>query len=380
MIGKYTKTGMFFLLTSFAAFSAPYFEENTPPSFADNLHLSHISDSMDENWLPDITVLPDKTEVARLTEHMAKVMEADKDTKCTSVNLNLRMLIFQHFVIYQHMVNAEHIFFDEKTAHQWAHVLGMILQESSGDSANITSMSGRSISTYSSETDLKEWRVILNLTRQSRIHLNYQTNFGLTQTSADRLFDAFRLSKDQTYDTTFLEGRQGASTPGKVVLNTAIAIRRLIWFYKGFAQGRTSESEGRLPKQDITKPQYLARYRTGLNMALMYCGTQFMFKRRSPTDGIIEHTRLLKAMASIAYCKLGDEETGFGVNTVDEKCFAEWVTLCPALNIDIATLTPLSYFASRKVGPVCEDTFNRLIIKKPPNQQGVETNGLDVIL
>ena len=74
---------------------------------------------------------------------------------------------------------------------------------------------------------------------------------------------------------------------------------------------------------------------------------------------------LARAMGSIAYCKFGNSQTGYGMNEFDEKCFAEWVTLCPALNVDIAALTPLSYFATRNVSPVCEDMFNQLLIKQP---------------
>ncbi|MBA3536692.1 MAG: hypothetical protein H0T84_08805 [Tatlockia sp.] len=75
--------------------------------------------------------------------------------------------------------------------------------------------------------------------------------------------------------------------------------------------------------------------------------------------------RLKNALGSIAYCKLGNAKSGYGKNEFDEKCFAEWVTLCPGLNIDIALLTPLSYFATRNEKPVCEETFKRLLIKRP---------------
>lgn len=362
MIKKYIKILILLSLTPLIA-SAAYLD--ALPSFADYLHLSRSKDPAEHGWLPEVTGLPNKDQVAHLNQRMLNVISKDTDKKCTSIDVHLRMMIFQHFLIYQHMVNTQNVYFDDKTAHQWAHVLAMILKESSGDSTNITDMSGHSVSTDNSKTNLQQWRAIFNLTKQSHVELNDQTNFGLTQMSTDRLFDAFCLTKDQKYDTAFLEGREGASTPGKVVLNTAIAIRRLIWFYQEFAQGRIVESEGRLRQQDISNPKFSARYKKGLDMAILYCGTGFMFRGGALTDGAKKTSKLRNAMASIAYCKLGNPQEGYGTEEVDEKCFAEWVTLCPALNIDIATLTPLRYFATRNEKPVCEDTFKQLINKKP---------------
>lgn len=346
----------------------PYFDKLAPPSFADPIPMSRSTNDVDHGWLAELIGLPNPQQVKIITQHVLKIMNEETNQRCTSINVHLRMLMFQHFAIYQHMENAQDVYFNDKIAYQWAHVLAMILKESSGDSTSITDMSGHSISTYHSKTNLRQWREISNLTTQDRIQFNYQTNFGLTQMSADRLFDAFRLAKTQQYDSTYLEGREGIATPGKIVLNTAVAIRRLIWFYQDFSQGRTSESEARIPKQFINNPKYSARYKQGLNLALLYCGTRLMFRGKSLDSGMEKTEKLQNAMRSIAYCKLGNPQTGYGVNEVDEKCFAQWVTLCPALNIDIATLTPLSYFATRDALPVCEETFKRLINKKPADE------------
>jgi hypothetical protein len=356
-------------LVPLMAYSAPYFDEHAPPSYADYIPLSHAKDSLDKGWLPLLTGLPDEDQVALLTQYMLDTIKQEKDPKCTSINVHLRKIIFQHFLIYQHLVNAQHVYLDDKIAHQWAHVLAMILKESSGDSTSITDMNGDSISTYRSKTNLQQWQKIITLSNQGKVQMNSQTNFGLTQLSSDRLTDAFHLAKNQRYDTAFLEGKEGASTPGKIKLNTAIAIRRIIWFYQDFAQGRTSESESRIPKKDIYKPEFYERYQAGLNLALLYCGTGFMFRGKSFEDGGKKMSLLKKAMASIAYCKLGNSQAGYGVNEIDEKCFAEWVTLCPALNIDIATLTPLSYFETRGATPVCEGTFKQLITTKSNNKK-----------
>ena len=356
-IRHYLKVLIF--ITPMMASAAPFFEEKAPPSLADHLHLTHSQVSEDGGWLPNLTGLPNINQVLR-TQHLVDVMMEDKDPKCTSIDLHLRKMIFQHFLVYQQMANAQHIYLDEQIEHRWAHILAMILKESGGDSTNITDMRGHSISTHVPKTNLQQWKKISNLTVQSRIPMNYQTNFGLTQISADRLFDAFRLAKDQRYDTAYLEGREGASTPRKIELNTAIAIRRLIWLYQGFAQGRIVETDERIPEENISKPEFSARYQKGLNMALLYCGTNLMFSEGYPESRGKEMSELQNAIASIAYCKLGNPQTGYGVSEVEQQCFAKWVTLCPTLNIDIAALTPLSYFATRAASPVCEDTFKRL--------------------
>ncbi len=346
------------------------FEDNPLISFVERLHLAYSKNPVDSRWLPELTGLPDSHQVALLTQHMIDIMMKEQDTQCTSIDMNLRMMIFQHFVIYQHMLNAQHVYFNRQTAHQWAHVLAMILKESSGDSTNITDMCGYSISTNDARANLQQWKQILRLSSQSQIELNYQTNFGLTQTSSDRLFDAFHLTQNQKHDTVFLEGKENTFTSEQQHLNTAIVIRRLIWFYQGFAEGRVFESQRPLSQDEINNPEFSSRYHDGIEMALLYCGTRFMFRGVDQNSPGQESLDLNNAMASIAYCKIGNQKIGYGENEVDEQCFAEWVTLCPALNVDIATLTPLSYFATRGAKPVCEETFNRLINTKPSHEQG----------
>ena len=335
-----------------------------PPSLADHLGSSPFAKAVDEHWLPDLTGLPNPEQVALLTQQISSFIKIDQDPTCSAIDLNLRMMIFQHFAIYQYLVNAQNIYFDDAIAHQWAHILAMVLKESSVDSSSITSMSGQSLSTYSTETNLQHWREILTLSKQSQIQMNFQTNFGLTQLSSDRLFAAFRLAQEDTPETAFLEGREGLATPGKQVLNTAIAVRRLIWFYQDFAQGRIAEIAQRIHRKDMNSPDFSARYQAGLERALLYCGTAFMFGDPNEQTDKAKMRLLKNAMASIAYCKLGNARGGYGKNQIDETCFAQWVTLCPALNIDIATLTPLSYFATRGQTPVCETMFRRLLHKK----------------
>jgi hypothetical protein len=351
----------FFALTTL---SQPNFAESILPSIPDEPELSSTKkDPVDGGWLPNLTGLPDLNVLMEISDPLVDVVMNEKDAQCNAIDPNLRMLIFQHFVTHQHMANAQGVYFDKKIAHRWARVLAMILKESSGDSTNITDMTGRSISTYQSKTTLGQWQKILELSKQTRIKLDYQTNFGLTQASSDRLFNAFKLAENENSHTEFLAGKEGSLSKKKVKLNTAIAIRRLVWFYQDFAQGRIKQSDARIKEADIESPEFYERYQEGLKMAVIYCGTRFMFETPQYT-GKKEH-ELRNAISTIAYCKLGNAKSGYGKK--DATCFAQWVTLCPALNIDMAILTPLSYFQTRGEKPICERTFMQLIKQREEN-------------
>ena len=330
--------------------------ENQPP-------VSTVQVPITSSLMPDLTGLPSQKQIISLTQNVIDVMSEDTDPQCNAIDLRLRMMIFQHFVIYQHMLNAQNIYLNSQVAHLWAHVLAMILKESGGDAFEISDMTGNTILANQADANLQQWQNIIQLIQNSSLEFNYQTNFGLSQTSFDRLFVAFRLAQSQQYDTSYLEGINGLLTPKKSTLNTAVAIRRLIWFYQDFAQGRLTDSEGRMSEADINLPEFNARYKESLNMALLYCGTPWLFHEVIP-NSINGMTSLQNAMASIAYCSLGDKRSDENGNKLDEICFAKWVTLCPALNVDIATLTPLSYFQTRNATPVCEKTFNALIKQK----------------
>lgn len=341
-------------LSLFTAFASPVLGAETNPK-----------DAIDHHWLPNLTGLPDEEQVESLTERFEEAMALEPDKRCNAIDYNLRTVVFQNYLIYQSLANAQGFYFTEKTAMRYAHILAMIVKESSGDSTNITDFKGRSISTSEADTNLQRWNDLLKLSIQRKIQLNTQTNFGLTQLSADRLFVAFKLAHTNKHGKDFLMGKEGVKSPNAITLNTAIAIRRLIWFYQDFAQGRLSQNDSRIHPEDIYKPEYNERYQTGLRRALMYCGTRYLFGAENQADWLNQYTNFEKAMASIAYCKLGNAESGYGRTKIDEKCFAEWVTLCPALNVNIALLTPLSYFQTRDEKPVCLDTFKRLINKKP---------------
>lgn len=353
---------MFCSLGLSMALSVECFAQTTSLEQADEIILyGKHKDPIDGHWLPNLIGLPPKSLVRLLTIPLIDIVFNEKDKRCRAINPNLRMLMYQHFVIQQYMANAQGIYFDNEIARNWAHILAMILKESSGDSASITDMKGHSISTFTSQTNIQRWEKIMKLAASSPLPLNYQTNFGLAQMSADRLFVVFQLIKDPNINTEFLEGNEYPSTPRQVPLNSAIAIRRLIWFYQDFAQGRIYQLDRRIHQKDINKPEFSHRYQEGLDRAILYCGTRFMFA--APPN----HEILSNAMAEIAYCKLGNAKEGYGKDEIDEKCFALWVTICPALNIDIALVTSLSYFQTRGEKPVCEKTFEQLMVKKPNN-------------
>lgn len=363
----FIKKLMLLLTIPMVTLAIPNLDLFSPKSLADHLHLKRAKDPIDGGWLPNLTGLPNKAEVKLLDEKVRVVMAEETEARCNAIDPQLRMLFFAHFAVYQKMANAQDIYLNKNNAEQWAHVMAMTLNESSGDSTNITDFQGHSYSTYKPTSNLSRWQKILTLTANTPIKLDFQTNFGLTQASTDRVFLAFKLASDQRYDTAYLEGIQGADTPHKVPLNTAIAVRRLIWFYQDFAQGRITQMDQRIHYADIKQAQYRQRYEEGIDAAIMYCGTRFMFE-----EGKKDFKKLKEALSSIAYCKLGNSQQGYGKREIDEKCFAQWVTICPALNIDIATITPLQYFATRNAKPVCQGTFERLLVKKPSVTQRVK--------
>lgn len=349
-------------LSLLMALAYPISVEDTP-----KLVLKEKKDLVNYNWLSDIVGVPDKEQVEILTWHVADVMKEEQDRRCIAIDYNLRMLVFQNFVIYQHMSNKQDHYFKERMALKYAHVLAMILKESSGDPTNVTGMSGRSISTNRPNANLQRWKDLLKTTKQKGIKFNSQTNFGLTQLSIDRLYVVFKLAHGASHNQDFLEGKYGDATHNKRKLNTAIAIRRLIWFYQDIAQGRLTQEDKPIQQEDIYKNEFHERYQKGLKMALLYCGTGLLFNENNQYSWDNESPNVEQAIASIAYCKLGNSKTGYGKNKIDMRCFVEWVTLCPALNLNIALITPLSYFQTRKAKPVCIDTFRRLLNKKPKN-------------
>lgn len=343
------------LCTSSIVLSATLSELPPAPSLADHIHYVPSSHPKKHGWLADLTGLPLIQEIEHFVSYVDQLIDNEEEEACVVINKQLRHLIFQHFLIYKRIVNAQGVHLNDSIAEQWAHMLAMILKESSGDATNVTSMNGKSISTYSSKARLENWKQMLTQTQTHQMTLNEQTNFGLAQVSADRLFVAFNLAQEQNDEVIYLKTHK--TRP----LNSAIAIRRLIWLYQDFSQGRVTQSDHRIHEKEVDQPEWKAQHDKGIEAALLYCGTSLLFRSKNPEHEQQLIQQLKQAMASIAYCKLGNSKSGFGTKTIDIKCFAEWVTLCPALNIDIALLLPMNYFATRHAQPVCTATFKKLL-------------------
>jgi len=145
-------------------------------------------------------------------------------------------------------------------------------------------------------------------------------------------------------------------------LNTAILTRRLIRFYQDISQGRLRQDETVIPQDSIDEEAFYERHQKGLKLALSYCGTELFFHETPLHHDEEKAFTFENAMASIAYCSLHPSKKEPGKK---ESCFIEWITLCPALNFNIALITPLSYFQTRHAKPVCYNTFKRLIKPKP---------------
>ena len=305
-------------------------------------------------WRADLSGVPSRETIEKLSKNVDTIIKNDQDKVCMAINPRLRKMIFLHFAIYQYMTNQRNIYLNETNINRWAHVFAMLLKESSGDTTNITSMSGKTYTTYQPKSTLQRWRILGSLAKLKELRVDNQTNFGLTQLSVDRLFVTLKLA----LDPAILKGKESDK------INTAIAVRRLIWFYQDFAQGRLTQNSERIRESEKGNPEHFTRFAFGTSMALLLCGSNYMFYEGyyKKSNGAAD---LADAMSSIAYCTVGSSKRGYGYTANDIKCFAKWATLCPMLNFDIAMLTPLQYFATRNATPVCTGAFKALLIKKP---------------
>lgn len=275
------------------------------------------------------------------------------DPTCKEIPAPLRAMAFRHFLNFQKMQNEQGRYFPPEAATRAAKALGMVLKESSGDPAAVADMKGKSKTTYKPETTVANWKALLT---HKHITYNKQTNFGLLQMSMDRLVVAFKINS-QLDD--FLPGEDAAST-------SALNTRRLLDFYQDFAQGRLEQGDTPIPAAALrdpkASPELKERARKGAAKALYHCGTRFLYKEGQ--QGAEGQKALEDAMMSIAYCDPGIDKPDT-TSRAQLECFARWVTLCPALNLDIAINTPKEYFETRKAPPKCEATFRALITKKP---------------
>lgn len=313
--------------------------------------------------LPNITGMPQHPvgDAAPSVDAEIATAPGKNDASCAKVPANLRAMAFRHFENFQEMQNVQGTYFSERAAQRASHLLGMIPKESSGESTNVTDMKGREYASYKSVTSLERWNGLFS----KNLIYDKQTNYGLAQQSMDRLVSCFKV-KSQLDD--FLGNPDDACSGADV--------RKALAVYQGFAQGRLKQGDRALSEKELRDPDasedVKKRRKEGLDAALWHCGTRFMFQEGK--QGPEGQKKLEDAMAGLAFCDTGSLAPNMA-SDAQSKCFAKWVTLCPALNVDIAMLSPDSYFQTRNAPPLCEDTFAALTKRKPVVSAGAAGTG-----
>lgn len=303
--------------------------------------------------LPNITGMPQQPvgPAAPTVQTEIAAAPGNDEASCKKVDANLRAMAFRHFENFQEMQNVQGKYFSERAAQRASHLLGMVPKESAGETTNVTDMSGREFANYKSVSSLDRWNRMFS----QRLTYNKQTNYGLAQQSMDRLVACFKV-KSPLDD--FLGLPDDACSGADV--------RKALAVYQGFAQGRLKQGDRAIPSKDRRDPNasedMKKRREAGLDAALWHCGTRFMFEEGK--QGEEGQKKLRQAMDSIADCDTGSLAPNMA-SEEQAKCFAKWVTLCPALNVDIAMLSPDSYFQTRNAPPLCENTFAKLTKTRP---------------
>jgi hypothetical protein len=329
---------MKFLLLSLALAAPSAFaaapEPAVPPSFP---NLEGLPQAPDEN--------------APNTESEVHNAPGADEANCKTVDPALRAMVFRHYQNLQEMQNTQGHFFPDNSPAKAAHLLGMVPKESSGDPTNTTDMNGKEFATYKAISNLPRWKSLFD---QKMIY-NKQTNYGLAQMSMDRMLAGNTVATDLD---DFL---------GAVAHPTAgLDVRRILTVYQEMAQGRLTQDDAPISQKALQDPHATAELKAqaqmGLSAALWHCGTRFLYKEGyTGEDG---QKALEAAMSSIAYCDFGKDKPDPNSRS-QAQCFARWVTLCPALNLDVAILTPDSYFATHRAAPLCQATFQKLTKKRP---------------
>ncbi len=234
--------------------------------------------------------------------------ESGDDKSCyTRSTKNLRELFFEHFRYYVEHSKSQ---VGEVEIARFAKVLGMAPHESSGASAAVTDMKGtgsRSTLRYFFDTDNARAKrseglystigSVKQLMSMETIQWNEETNFGLLQMSANRLYIDF--GKDEA----------------------KIATETLNWM-------RTL-------------------YTTHPEEVIERCGTKVMFK---DSDAEIRET-----FDTLQKCSPGWK------SKAEVQCFGKWAVLCPHYNVTLALIAPPAYFATRYATPLCAKTFRKIL-------------------
>jgi hypothetical protein len=295
---------------------------------------------------PDLSGIPVAPIVATLTtaDEVRAAPGSDEPECKAKVDPALRAMVFRHYENFRDMLRSQGQALPDKAPDKASHLLGMVIKESAGDTTDVTDMSGREVGTFHAMSSVDRWNALFS---HGNVVYDKQTNYGLAQQSMDRILAG---------------GAVGPAT-GKFFRggNSGQNVRKLLAVYQNFAQGQLTPKDKPIPEARARDPKasadVQARFREGLRQAVWHCGTRFLFKEGyAGADG---EKALEDAMATIAYCNPGAKSPN--PNDKDQaRCFARWVTLCPALNIDIAVLSPDSYFQTRNTAPLCLKTFQAL--------------------
>jgi hypothetical protein len=269
-------------------------------------------------------LVPDETgawKEFRTTTLDALPAEETEDASCVRrLPENLRNLFFEHFRYYVDHSTSE---VGEKEVARFAKVLGMAPRESSGATVAITDMRGTGGATSlrqffkndnpgvaapksltSSLESLNklfaitaETRKVNGVLRSSTLRWDEETNFGLLQMSANRLYIDFGGRQDDIARDSIREMRTlYASEPEEVIAR---------------------------------------------------CGTALMFN-----DSPVE---IRGAFDELMTCEPGWK------SKKSIQCFGQWATLCPNYNVTLALVAPPAYFATRHAAPLCTKTFTRIL-------------------
>lgn len=140
----------------------------------------------------------------------------NEDSSCRKLPASLRNLYYSH---YEKMADGKDIRYRTDLANKMAKLLGMTMKESSGNPASVTDMKLRGSSTsvkvffrensqhgVGSSGHLKISIEARNrLLNQGGVTMNKQTNFGLLQMSADRLYTQKNRDLYKTYKNVILQ-------------------------------------------------------------------------------------------------------------------------------------------------------------------------------
>ena len=87
--------------------------------------------------------------------------------------------------------------------------------------------------------------------------------------------------------------------------------------------------------------------KTAPRAALDKCGTKYLYKDAANV--------LAGEIEEAAECRAGTK------NINEVKCFAKMVTICPALNLELALNAPAAYFATRRAAPRCTEALKEVV-------------------